>query len=167
MKDKEFFLAFIVVSIIIIATVSLLIKKSSDGHNDNSTEVEDSVDNNIKLLREASFFNDFYIKNGKVYVDCNITVYNKNNKEKCIKLLAHMEEDFDNGLLKDKEVYGYDKQGNDEFLLPANLKKEYRVIFIGDFAGKKEKENRNLPQIEIIQIDKEVDTKANESGKYK
>ena len=107
----------------------------------------------IVLLKKESYFNQFYIKGNKVCVDCNIVLHNQSDKVKKVKLLAHMKEDADNGLLKDTEVNGYDKNENDVFVLPANSKEEYKVNFIGDFAGKEEKRNRNLPEIEIIEVE--------------
>ena len=39
----------------------------------------------------------------------------------------------------------------DEFLVPANSTEEYTIYFIDDFAGNNVKQDRNLPEIDIVE----------------
>lgn len=109
-----------------------------------------AVKSSVKLISHDSFFNDFSVIEDKVYIKCHIVLRNDSNKEESVKLRANMEEDTSNGLLKSPIVYGYNRNGTDEFLVPANSTKGYSVSFIGDFAGNEEKLTRELPFIEII-----------------
>ncbi len=106
----------------------------------------------VKILKSDSWFHEFYIKDDKVFIKCEITIQNCGDKDRYINLLANMEEDKNNGLLKSSIVSGYDKKGNDKFFIPAKSKKNWEVLFIGDFAGKAVKQNRNLPMIDVVVI---------------
>lgn len=62
-----------------------------------------------------------------------------------------MEEDADKKLIRNAKVTGYDEKGVDEFLVPANSTEEYTIYFIDDFAGNNVKQDRNLPEIDIVE----------------
>lgn len=115
----------------------------------------------VVLIEEESYFHDFYVENNKVYIQCEIVLQNNSNKDEKVKLLADMKEDARLGLLTSSAVYGYSKKGNNEFVVPAKSKKEYNVYFIGDFAGNKIKQNRNLPSIEVIPSEGESEARSN------
>lgn len=83
------------------------------------------VERDLKVLRSDSWFDDFYIKEDKVFMKCEITIQNKSNQDRYIKLFANMEEDANNGLIKSPTVSGYDKEGNDKFFVSANKTKKY------------------------------------------
>ena len=89
------------------------------------------VERDLKVLRSDSWFDDFYIKEddlnlkiNKVFMKCEITIQNKSNQDRYIKLFANMEEDANNGLIKSPTVSGYDKEGNDKFFVSANKTKK-------------------------------------------
>lgn len=105
----------------------------------------------IKIEREDSWFSDFYIKENKVYIQCYITIRNDSNEDQYIKLLAHMEDDAKNKLIKHSIVTGYDEKGSDKFFVPADSEINYiEVFFIDDYAGEEQKQDRNLPEIELV-----------------
>lgn len=106
----------------------------------------------VNVIRSDSLFHEFYIKEDKVFIRCEITLENSSNEDEYVNLLANMQEDVDGGLLKAPIVTGYDEAGKSEFFVPAHSKKEYTVLFIGDFAGKEQKRNRDLPSIECVRV---------------
>ena len=134
-KHIYFFLLFMMAVIIVLICVYAKMKK-----------------NNVELLHSDSYYDEFYINKDKVFLKCYVTIENSSHNDEYIYLTANMEEDADNGLLKSPLVSGYNKKGSDKFFIPANSKRGYDVIFIGDFAGKSVKLNRRLPPIEITVI---------------
>ncbi|MCH5265592.1 MAG: hypothetical protein J1F02_06810 [Lachnospiraceae bacterium] len=147
---KKIYIVLFFVIVAVVATFYVYKKTRINAGKEVKSNTESMAKNNIKLLKNDSYFDKFYIKENKVFIKCELVIQNSGDKDEYIKLRANMESDYNNGLLKSPIVYGYNKKGNDEFLVPANSKKEYNVSFIGDFAGKKQKSNRNLPSIEII-----------------
>ncbi len=105
----------------------------------------------VKIERERSWFDEFYIKDDRVYIRCYVTMQNSGNEDKYVKLEANMEEDADKKLIRNAKVTGYDEKGVDEFLVPANSTEEYTIYFIDDFAGNNVKQDRNLPEIDIVE----------------
>lgn len=103
----------------------------------------------IKIDRENSWFDEFYIEGNKVYMKCYITIRNSSDENNYIKLVAGLEEDAKNKLIKNPKVTGQDSKGSDMFFVPANSQKEYTVFFIDDYAGENKKQDRNLPEIEV------------------
>lgn len=114
----------------------------------------------VKVLRSDSSFDDFYVEEDKVYIKCHIAIQNSNDVDEYISLAANMEEDAANGLLKSSTIFGYDKAEKRGFMIPANSIKEYECVFIGDFAGTAQKHDRNLPEIDVMQIESDVDAYA-------
>lgn len=105
----------------------------------------------VKIEREQSWFDEFYIKDDRVYIRCYVTMQNSGNEDKYVKLEANMEEDADKKLIRNAKVIGYDEKGVDEFLVPANSTERYTIYFIDDFAENNVKQDRNLPEIEIVE----------------
>lgn len=107
----------------------------------------------VMLLKEESYFDEFHVQGDKVFVDCSLVLRNDSDKDVSVKLRADMTEDKINGLLTSSELYGCDRKGDEEFLVLANSKKEYQVSFVGDFGGKEQKVDRELPPIKVIVVD--------------
>lgn len=108
-----------IVIIIVIVCLSLCIRMGIDAEGD------------LKVLRSDSWFDDFYIKEDKVFVKCEITIQNRSNQNRYVKLFANMEEYANNGLIKSPIVPGYDKEGNDKFFIAANTKKHIKFFCWG------------------------------------
>lgn len=143
-----------IVIIIVIVCLSLCTRMGID------------VERDLKVLRSDSWFDDFYIKEDKVFMKCEITIQNKSNQDRYIKLFANMEEDANNGLIKSPTVSGFDKEGNDKFFVSANTTKKYKVFFVGDFAGNTVKQDRNLPVIELVVMKDIVKGKISENKSW-
>lgn len=107
----------------------------------------------VKLLKSESFFDKFDVKGDKVYIKCFLTIQNSSSYDKYINLSANLKRDAANGLLKSPIVSGVNKRGSDKFLIKANSTKGYNITFIGEFGGTLQKLTRNLPPIEIKEVD--------------
>lgn len=99
----------------------------------------------IYILYDKSFFSDYEVKDNKVFINCELLIYNGYNSEQSIELVAFDNDDVNTGLLKSSELKGYIKGTNNyEFLLKKG-KNFLSVSFIGEFAGNVKKANRLLP----------------------
>jgi len=98
----------------------------------------------IKLIKLESYYSDFEVKKDKVYISCYITLENNLDKEQTIKLSATFPNDVGK-LLKNAVI-----ESEKSFTLDAKSKKSFKVVFIGDFAGKNKKNDRLLPDISIL-----------------
>jgi|TergutMp193P3_1026864.scaffolds.fasta_scaffold168558_1 hypothetical protein len=109
-----------------------------------------SKDNSSQNL---SWFNDFFIDNNQVNIECIISFMNNTNTIKKVMIFGYFEEDVKGGLLKSDRLSGY---YNDDIIieLVPGENKYLKIIFKGEYGGKNIKQNRNLPkriEIKIIQ----------------
>jgi hypothetical protein len=127
--------------------------------------------NNVKIIKEESWFNNFYVIDDIVFMECIISIKNNTENDISFKLNAICNNDVQLGLLKNNILAGYKEdifrsavsaeyiykkysEGllTDVFIISANETIEHlRVIFIGDSAGNHQKTNRALPDIIIIE----------------
>ena len=110
--------------------------------------------NDISIDKKSSYFSDYIVKNDKVYIRCYITLTNTFETEKSVTLSAKLPEDVRTGLLKNETVKALDEKGEEIiFVLPPNTSESLEVIFVGDYAGFMQKNNRNLPEICIKMVE--------------
>lgn len=100
----------------------------------------------VILLREDSYFNDFEVEGDQVRIDCKLTLQNSSNQDCRFVIRASSPKDVGT-LLKEKELYVYDSNGEERvFVLPAKSKEQYvDVLFTGIYGGILQKQDRNLP----------------------
>ena len=104
----------------------------------------------IYVDKEKSYFSDFEVENDQVFIKCHITLTNTFETEKMVNLSAKLPEDVTIGLLKNEEVHVLNEDGLENvFILPANASKTFDVVFVGEYAGTNQKNDRNLPEINI------------------
>ena len=134
---------FVIISIIIITFCHyFLVKENSDIQKKE-----------LVMVDELSTFEDFVIKDDKVFFRCYITVKNISNNDRKFKLRGDFFIDTikykGKSLVKQRYLYAIQEGGDSIFEIKSNSEKSYRVIFKGDFAGKRSKVNRNMPKIKI------------------
>lgn len=101
-------------------------------------------------IKEESFYSDFKVENGKVYIYCRILIENLTGTEKEVALEASFENDVKNGLLKEAILKGYSiNEGTKIFRLQKG-ENQFNVVFVGEHAGGNQKHDRALPNIKII-----------------
>lgn len=106
------------------------------------------------VLDEKSLYEDFEIFDNQVTIFCSVTVQNDSKHAKEFQMLADFTEDVKTGLLTEANLVGYQKDTNrDTFKIEGEQECTYQVVFTGDFAGTMKIENRNLPKIELIEIE--------------
>lgn len=104
----------------------------------------------IYVDEKQSYYSDFKVEDDKVYIRCYITLINQFNGEKTVNLCAKLPEDVAIGLLKNEEIKALDEAGSEmNFVLPPNSSETFEVVFVGEFAGTNQKQDRNLPEIFI------------------
>jgi len=116
----------------------------------------DNADTNIAdiyIKEDESTFCNFEIKDEKVYIFCNIYIQNDSSREKKISLIGTFASDYKYGLLKEKQLIAttIEEPGETRLLVPPGGKL-FNVVFCGNFGGNIEKQNRLLPQLEIVEI---------------
>ena len=107
----------------------------------------------IELNEEKSYFSDFKIENGKVYIYCTLFIENKSDAEKVISLNASFEKDVENGLLKEALISGCSLDESTQKIQLQKGENQLDVVFVGAYAGAEKKHDRLLPEIEIIEIE--------------
>jgi hypothetical protein len=109
---------------------------------------------NIELIKEKSYFNDFDVINEKVFIECVLTIKNNTNRFYNFRINALFEDDVKK-LLENKFLEGYSEDLNSSiFSIAPNEIFEYKkVVFVGKFAGRRQKHDRALPEINIIIIE--------------
>lgn len=104
----------------------------------------------VKINRQESWYSDFYVEDGKVYIKCNITVENSGDDSCRIGFKGDFSENVKTGLLKEAELYGYAEDYETSVFVAPKGKHTIAVTFIGDFGGTLKKANRNLPHISMV-----------------
>ena len=137
----------IVIFILCVILLGLLSKKNKEA---------------IIIDKEHSYFHDFKIYNGKVYMYCTITLENITDNDLSFSIFAESYEDKINGLITNERMKGYeweidektrDMKVTDKKIFFINRKQkisELKIVFIGEHGSGNMKDNRNLPDIYIV-----------------
>ena len=137
----------IVILILCVILLGLLSKKNKEA---------------IIIDKEHSYFHDFKIYNGKVYMYCTITLENITDNDLLFSIFAESYEDKVNGLITNERMKGYeweidektrDMKVTDKKIFFINRKQkisELKIVFIGEHGSGNMKDNRNLPDIYIV-----------------
>lgn len=137
----------IVIFILCVILLGLLSKKNKEA---------------IIIDKEHSYFHDFKIYNGKVYMYCTITLENITDNDLLFSIFAESYEDKVNGLITNERIKGYeweidektrDMKVTDKKIFFINRKQkisELKIVFIGEHGSGYMKDNRNLPDIYIV-----------------
>ncbi len=109
----------------------------------------------VNINYKNSFFNDFYINNGEVFVQCKIYFLDSSILNQKFKLRAYFPEDVQSGFLKDTPIYAIDDNGNIKTfeLTSESVFNSVDVVFKGYNNGYPSKDNRLLPEIEVVYIE--------------
>ncbi len=100
----------------------------------------------FELNEDKSFFSSFYVKDDKVYIECDVVIDSLIDFD--IEMCGSFKRD-EGKLLKHPVIYAYDKEtGSDKFHLVQGSN-SFRVVFIGDYGGTPQKADRLLPYIYI------------------
>ena len=132
-KRQVFLLA-----VLVLVSVSLLAVLITSQHSKDPVYY-------IPRSSEESFFNGFYIRDGKVYFDCYVTFVNRSSQEKSFTVWAVSPQDQKSGLLLNEKM----KLNNmvPSLTLCANETRQFHLIFVGEHGDNNQKVNRLLPEI--------------------
>ena len=116
----------------------------------------------IIIDKEHSYFHDFKIYNGKVYMYCTITLENITDNNLSFSIFAESYKDKVNDLITNERMKGYEweidektreMKVTDKKIFFINRKQkisELKIVFIGEHGSGNMKDNRNLPDIYIV-----------------
>ena len=108
----------------------------------------------VSLVEKESYFSDFEVVGEAVYLRCYVTLKNTSSEEKRVSLTATSPDDVRGGLLITPDLYAINVDScGGEFLIPPKTQKSFDIVFVGDFAGTKQKQDRLLPNIDITIVE--------------
>lgn len=120
--------------------------------------------NGIVELSQNSYYDRMIIKDGKVYMLCQLEFVNNSRYDLSADVIASSAEDAENGLLKDRSLKLYivsadslsdvNEDNVEELLEPAGRIRisghgtvQYCACFVGEHGGGMQKHDRELPDI--------------------
>ena len=109
------------------------------------------IEQNVTVVESGSYFDGFEVKGGEVIFNCRLTL--RNTHDRTVKFYIRARSDEDAGkLLEDGalKVVGGDGEETAFTLPPLTEEKQRAVTFTGKFGGVEQKQNRLLPEIEIV-----------------
>ena len=104
---------------------------------------------NMFIIEENSYYSHFYVKDDKAYIGCVMVI--KSPRDCDIRLLGTFPRD-EGKLLKYSSVFANDPESESDTFHLERGRNRFEVVFIGDYAGTYQKQNRLLPEIEIITL---------------
>lgn len=107
----------------------------------------------IRIDTEESFYSNFEVKDEKVLIYCTILVKNPTKAETTITLSANFDNDVKMGLLKESSLDGYQSNLETKTFKLNKGDNWIDVVFIGEYAGKNQKHDRLLPDIQMKVIE--------------
>lgn len=109
----------------------------------------------VKVLEDESFLNEFEVINNEVHIYCVVSLKNNSNNIKKVKLIGNFQKEVENGLLKNGSLEANFIEGTaNSIIVKENSTVKYiEVEFVGEYAGNPSMSNRNLPYIEVIEIE--------------
>ena len=83
----------------------------------------------IYIDKNQSYFSDYEVENDKVFIKCHITLENT---------------------FKDEKIKAMNEDGSEmKFVLSPHASNSFDVVFVGEYSDTNQKDNRNLPEINI------------------
>ena len=108
----------------------------------------------IVILEKESYLSDFIVEGDVVQISCVISIENRNDVDKTIRIVGDFKNEINTGLLKERKLQGVftDENSNEITIASNSTQKNRSVVFYGEYGGVKKMKNRNLPDIEIIEL---------------
>ena len=82
------------------------------------------------------------------------SIENRSDVDKTIRIVGDFKNEINTGLLKERKLQGVftDENSNEITIASNSTQKNRSVVFYGEYGGVKKMKNRNLPDIEIIEL---------------
>ena len=103
------------------------------------------------LAEEDSFLRDFRIEGENVVFPCHLTVFNPRDAETEVEITGYFPDDAASGLLLEETLRAVSAEDGSvsRFTLPPG-RTELEVVFVGTHGASDVKQDRLLPEIEIV-----------------
>lgn len=113
-------------------------------------EQKSSLDT-VRVVAAESFFVDFEVIEEMVCIDCCVCLQNDTSQSKTVQLLADFSDDYEAGLLQEAKLFASAARDSEttSFTVPPG-KTVLNVVFCGSFGSNPKKQNRLLPEIQVI-----------------
>lgn len=100
---------------------------------------------------DKNYFEDFYTKGDKVYIECVLNLVNTSDSPKKVKISAYDTDNVETGLLKEPVLVAVNRaDGKDRFTI-APGENQISVVFTGDYAGVYQIYERQIPRFVVIE----------------
>lgn len=129
-------------------------------HNIKSTK------NSIYIMDETSYFNEAYIKDGKVYYLCHLSICNTLNYDVSVNVIGDFSNEYELGVILEKTLVAQ-KYDSKDLKLNQNSVTEMDVVFVGTHSRKENevlKANRLLPDIVIHIVNQDLSKELSGNG---
>lgn len=105
------------------------------------------------LVEEDSFFRDFRIEGDSTVFSCRLVLFNPQDGEKTVEIVGDFLPDAEAGLLLEDTLKAVSPDDNtvSRFVLPPG-RTELDVVFIGTHGADDVRQDRLLPEIEIVPV---------------
>jgi|GEM_PF-6680261 hypothetical protein len=104
----------------------------------------------VLVVESQSHFNKFEIIDQKVYIHTIITLQNNSNETKEILIKGNFAKDKEIYLVEEEILQGINKETSEEiFIIEKSSTKEYNVVFVREWGGGEQRNDRLLPPIYI------------------
>lgn len=110
----------------------------------------------IKIDTDKSSFSNFKIENDKVYIYCNLLIFNPDESETEAEtaLIGLFDKEAEEGLLKKAELDGYSIDLKNKVFKLKGGDNRIDVVFVGDYAGNSQKYDESLPKITLVPMNR-------------
>ncbi|MBQ6431435.1 MAG: hypothetical protein IJJ99_06150 [Oscillospiraceae bacterium] len=114
----------------------------------------------VVLRKEDSWFSDFEVVGDRVQFKCLLCLKNTADRAQTVSVYGNFDEDVRGGLVKESRLLAHDTSEpmRTAFYISAGAEISVEVTFTGTFAGTMEKQDRLLPELEIVLSDGDVIT---------
>jgi hypothetical protein len=112
----------------------------------------DIFGNSLSVTEKESWFNDFEVQGEQVRLRCHLVLCNDGEKPQTVHLVGVFREDAGK-LLRYARLYAAHPEDEDSFdFVLMHGKNVCDVVFVGEHGLENVKQNRLLPEIEIIRV---------------
>lgn len=113
----------------------------------------DQSDDSIQIDMSKSWFRDFFVENEKVVIKCRIFIDNPTDNEVRVILIGSFQKDYEAGLLKEMRIVAVlEEKPEDIIIIVPPGGAVFNIDFCGTYGGLFQKQDRLLPEIEVITL---------------
>lgn len=109
----------------------------------------------VTVIADESYLDEFEVIDQEVHIYCTVSLRNRSDDDKTVRLRGDFQEEVDIGLLKEKHLEAiFMEGGSNTITIQGNSTvKNIEVEFVGEYAGNAVMSSRLLPQMKVIEVE--------------